>query len=255
MTVNTNQPPLDTQQQLVHQSQGKLKKYQDLVIGRTDLRTLITYECVTLCSTWVPGALGLFLRGHLYKWLLGSVGRNVVFGANVVLRHPHKIFIGDNVVIDDSCVLDAKGRDNTGIVIGDNVFVGRNSLVYCQNGNICIGDNANIGSNCQIFSANSVNIGQDVLMGAYSYLVGGGHIAQDTTIPINRQGRKALGITVEEDVWLGAGVTVLDGMTIGKGVIVGAGAVVKDSASSYAIIGGVPAKVLGDRTMKRELKP
>ena len=175
-----------------------------------------------------------------------------MFGANVVLRHPHKIFIGNNVVIDDYCVLDAKGRDNKGIVIGDNVFVGRNSLVYCQNGNICIGDNANIGSNCQIFSANSVKIGQDILMGAYSYLVGGGHIAQDITIPINRQGRKAVGITIEEDVWLGAAVTVLDGITIGKGVIVGAGAVVKDSASPYVIIGGVPAKVLGDRTMKKD---
>ncbi len=251
MNVNTDPQPSDTQQQLIGQSQSKLRKYQDLVIGRFDLKSLITYECVTLFASWVPGALGLFLRGYLYKWLLGSVGRNVVFGANVVLRHPHKIYIGNNVVIDDACVLDAKGRDNNGIVIGDNVFVGRNSLVYCQNGNICIGDNANIGSNCQIFSAHSVTIGQDVLMGAYSYLVGGGHIAEDITVPMNRQGRKALGITVEEDVWLGADVTVLDGITIGKGVIVGAGAVVNNSASPYAIIGGVPAKVLGDRKMKK----
>ncbi len=253
--MKTYQQPSDTQQQLVHQSQSKLKKYQDLVIGRADLRTLLFYELVSLFASWVPGALGLFLRGHLYKRLLGSVGKNVVFGANVVLRHPHKIVIGNNVVIDDSCVLDAKGQDNEGIVIGDNVFVGRNTLVYCQNGNICIGDNANIGSNCQIFSANSVSIGQDVLMGAYSYLVGGGHIAQDVTISINRQGRKALGITVGEDVWLGAHVTVLDGITIGKGVIAGAGAVVKDSVSPYAIIGGVPAKVLGDRTMKKDQMP
>ena len=252
--MTTDQQPSDTQQQLVHQSQSKLQKYQDLVIGRSDLKALITYEFVSLFSSWVPGALGLFLRGHLYKRVLGSVGKNVVFGANVVLRHPHKIFIGNNVVIDDSCVLDAKGRDNEGIVIGDNVFIGRNTLVYCQNGNICIGDNANIGSNCQIFSANSVTIGQDVLMGAYSYLVGGGHIAQDITIPINRQGRKAVGIKVEEDVWFGADVTVLDGITIGKGVIVGAGAVVKESASAYAVIGGVPAKVLGDRRKTKDPK-
>ena len=53
---------------------------------------------------------GLVLRKRLYPWLLGSCGRNVVFGQNVVLRHPHKIHIGSNVVIDDNCLLDAKGR-------------------------------------------------------------------------------------------------------------------------------------------------
>ena len=45
----------------------------------------------------------------LYPLLLGACGRNVVFGQNVVLRHPHKIRIGDNVVIDDNCLIDAKG--------------------------------------------------------------------------------------------------------------------------------------------------
>ena len=72
----------------------------------------------------MPGALGLLLRSKLYPRLLGRTGRNVTFGVNVVLRHPHKIRIGDNVVIDDGCCLDAKGTDNEGITIGDGVFVG-----------------------------------------------------------------------------------------------------------------------------------
>ena len=62
-----------------------------------------------MLSQHVPGALGLALRKTLYPLLLGACGRNVVFGQNVVLRHPHKIRIGDNVVIDDNCLLDAKG--------------------------------------------------------------------------------------------------------------------------------------------------
>ena len=69
-----------------------------------------------LLSAWVPGALGLFLRSKLYPLILGRVGRNVAFGCNVVLRHPHKIEIDDNVVIDDQCCLDAKGTTNRGIV-------------------------------------------------------------------------------------------------------------------------------------------
>ena len=74
----------------------------------------------------VPGALGLALRKALFPSLLGACGRNVVFGQNVVLRHPHKIRIGDNVAIDDNCLIDAKGSSNQGITIGSGVFVGRN---------------------------------------------------------------------------------------------------------------------------------
>ena len=75
-----------------------------------------------ICASWVPGALGLFLRSKMYPWILGGVGRNVVFGINFTVRHPHKIHIGDNVVIDDLCCLDAKGTDNRGITIGNGVF-------------------------------------------------------------------------------------------------------------------------------------
>ena len=109
-----------------------------------------------LVSQAVPGALGLVLRKMLYPRLLGACGRNVVFGQNVVLRHPGKIRIGDNVVIDDNCLLDAKGDTNAGITIGSGVFVGRNTILSCKNGDIELGDRANIGFNCEVFSASRV---------------------------------------------------------------------------------------------------
>ena len=127
--------------------------------------------------------LGLVLRSTMYRWILGSVGRNVVFGVNVTLRHPHKIHIGDNVVIDDLCCLDAKGTDNHGITIGNGVFIGRNTILSCKNGDIVIEDRANIGFNCEVFSASRVRIGKDILMAAYTYLVGGDH---STTAPTFR---------------------------------------------------------------------
>ena len=96
-------------------------------------------------------------------------------------RHPHKIRIGDNVVIDDQCCLDAKGTDNTGIVIGQGVFVGRNTILSCKNGDIVLADRANIGFNCEIFSASRVSVGPDTLVAAYSYLVGGDHEVTDRT--------------------------------------------------------------------------
>ena len=93
-------------------------KYQALVVGRPGLAALLRHELVTTIAQPRAGALGLLLRKVLYPRLLGACGRNVVFGQQVVLRHPHKIRIGDNVVIDDNCLLDAKGDRNSGITIG-----------------------------------------------------------------------------------------------------------------------------------------
>lgn len=138
------------QQELFDEKKSKVAKYQDLVVGRPGWGALMAFELVVLTASWVPGALGLFLRAKLYPLVLGRVGRNVVFGANVTIRHPHKIAIGDNVVIDDQCCLDAKGTDNRGIVIGNGVFVGRNTILSCKNGDIVLDDCANLGFNCEI---------------------------------------------------------------------------------------------------------
>ena len=238
---------MDSQNESTGHNTSKLQKYQNLVIGKHGFWNLLKYELITLFSTAIPGALGLLLRSKLYPRLLGQAGRGVVFGNNVVLRHPGKSRLGSNVVFDDNCVLDAKGDSNQGIDMGSNVFVGRNTIIYCQNGDVEIGENANIGSNCQIFSARHVKIGNDVLIAAYVYLVGGGHNFDDPTIPIIQQGRTAHGITIEDDVWLGAGVKVLDGVTIGQGSIIAAGAVVTEDIPPYVIAGGIPAKIIKNR--------
>ena len=235
------------QKELFSEKESKVKKYQKLVIGETGSWSLIKYELITMFSLWIPGALGLLLRSILYPKLLKHCGRNVVFGMNVVLRHPNKIVIGDNVVIDDHCVLDAKGENNQGIVIGNNVYIGRNSIIYCQNGDIHIGDNGNISSNCQIFSAKNVSIGKYLLMGSYSYLVGGGHVYDSIEIPIIEQGRIAKGITLGNDIWVGAGVKVLDGVTIEEGAIIGPGSVVNKHVPKYNVVAGVPAKIIFNR--------
>ena len=235
------------QQELFDESKSKVAKYQDLVVGRAGLGALVAYELVMLCASWLPGALGLFLRGKLYPRLLGRVGRNVVFGANVTLRHPHKIAIGDNVVIDDQCCLDAKGTDNRGIIIGSGVFIGRNTILSCKNGDIVLGDRANLGFNCEIFSASTVHVGADVLMAAYTYLVGGDHLYDRVNIPVLQQGRTSRGIDVGSGAWLGAQVVVTDGSRVGRDAIIGAGAVVVGDIPEFAIAVGTPAKVLRDR--------
>lgn len=235
------------QQELFDEGKSKVDKYRDLVIGRPGLGPLVAFELVTLLSSWVPGALGLFLRSRLYPLILGGVGRNVVFGVNVTLRHPHKIVIGDNVVIDDGCCLDAKGTDNRGIQVGNGVFVGRNTILSCKNGDIILDDHANLGFNCEIFSASRVRVGRHILMAAYTYLVGGDHLYDRVDIPVLLQGRTARGIEVDDNVWLGTHVVVTDGSRVGRDAIIGAGAVVVGEVPEFAIAAGIPAKVLRDR--------
>jgi acetyltransferase-like isoleucine patch superfamily enzyme len=238
---------LDIQQQLVQSKASPLRKYLALVIGRGSWLSLLKYEVIVLLCSATPGALGLALRKVLYPRLLKACGRNVVFGANLVLRHPKKIVIGDNVVIDDNCLLDAKGESNAGITIGSGVFVGRNTILHCKNGDIVIGDDVNIGFNCDIASSHRVEIGRKVLVAAYSYIVGGGHDFSRSDASVMDQKRTAKGIFIGAEVWIGAGVIVQDGCSIGEGTIVGSGAVVNEDLPAKVIAVGLPARVLRNR--------
>jgi len=236
------------QDQLSASGKSARAKYAELVVGRPGAAALVKYELIVMLAQSMPGALGLALRKALYPQLLGSCGRNVIFGQNVVLRHPHKIHVGDNVVIDDNCLVDAKGHANRGIKIGDGVFVGRNSILSCKNGDIELAAGANLGFNCEVFSASRVVIGAGVLVAAYGYVIGGDHDFSDTSRPVLDQGRKSAGVTIGDGAWMGAGAKILDGVTVGAHAVIGAGAVVRADVPAYAVAVGVPARVVSIRT-------
>ena len=237
------------QDQLFASGKSASAKYAELVVGRPGLGSLIRYEFVVMLGQACPGALGLALRKLLYPMLLGSCGRNVVFGQNVVLRHPHKIRIGSNVVIDDNCLLDAKGETNGGIRIGNGVFLGRNSILSCKNGDIELADGANVGFNCEIFSASRVTIGPRTLLAAYASVIGGDHDFSDPSVAVLDQPRVSAGVRIGEGVWIGAGAKILDGVTIGPRAVVGAAAVVREDLPDGSIAVGIPARVVGSRSV------
>jgi acetyltransferase-like isoleucine patch superfamily enzyme len=239
--------PLGIQEAVGAVGKSPLRKYQDLVLGSRSLSRLILYELVVLLASWVPGALGLVLRRLLYPLLLGSVGRGVVFGQGVVLRHPHKIRIGDGAVIDDLVVLDAKGTTNSGITLGEGVFLGRGTILSCKNGDIVLGDRVNIGFHSEVFSGSRVEVGNDGLFAAYTYLVGGGHEFARVDRPVLEQPRTSQGISLGSGVWLGAGAIVLDGVRVGSHAVVGAGAVVTSDLPEGGVAVGVPARLVRAR--------
>lgn len=252
MNKEANTESVRIQQEVASGVKSKLTLYSDLIVGKRGFRALLRYEFITWFCSRTPGALGLFLRSKLYPCLFKHCGRNVNFGTNVVLRNPNKIEIGDNSIIDDNCLLDAKGKQNRGILIEEGVFVGRNSILSCKNGDIVLRKKANIGFNCEIFSGSHVEVGEGVLMAAYCYLIGGDHDVDNVSVSVTEQGSTSHGIKIEEGCWVGAGAKVLDGVAVGAHTIVGAGAVVTRDVPPYAIAAGVPAKVLRDR---RDAKP
>jgi acetyltransferase-like isoleucine patch superfamily enzyme len=236
------------QASLTDPKKSPLKKYQELAVGSTSLTKMLKFEVLTCFLSPMPGAIGLFLRKIFFKFLFAKVGKNVVFGKSLTIRHPNKIQIGDNVVIDDYAVLDAKGIDNKGIIIGNDVIIGRNTVISCKNGDIIIGDNSNIAMNCFIQSAKEVKIGKNVLISAYCYIIGGGdHRTERTDIPIIAQAQVVQGINFEDNCLIGAGVMVQDGVTIGRDCIIGTGSVVTKSIPKFVISTGVPATIIKSR--------
>jgi uncharacterized protein (TIRG00374 family) len=233
---------------VMRQRKSPLKKYQDIVMGNNSLIKLIKFDIITSLLGSMPGIGGYFLRKVFFKSLFSSVGKGTVFGKSVSFKHTHKIEIGCSCVIDEYCAISAQGDNDSKITLGNEVLLGRGTVLSTRNGNIEVGDFSNIGGNCRIGTTTHVKLGKHVLLAARCYIGGAQHRFDRTDIPIMRQGYDSKGgVVIEDDVWLGADVKVLDGVTIGTGSVVGAGSVVTKDLPPYAIAVGVPAEIKASR--------
>ncbi|HEY5998248.1 MAG TPA: acyltransferase [bacterium] len=225
---------------------GGAGKYRAFAWGDVSLPRAVWAEIVTSLCGSLPGALGLFLRRRLYPTILGSCGGGVVFGRGVTLRHPHKVRLGDRVVIDDNVVLDAKGETNAGITLGPRVFLGRNTILSCKNGDIELGEGVNVSTNCQLTSAKRLEIGEFTVVGSFAYFVSGGAYDYTSPVPFSQQeGSFEMRETiVGRNCWFGAHVTVTDKARIGEHCVLGAGAVVLGEIPRDSVAAGIPARVL-----------
>ena len=126
---------------------------------------------------------------------------------------------------------------------GTDVNVERGARFSCD---LSLGDRSGLGINCSI--PPEVTIGNDVMMGPECMMFTSNHASADLTIPMNRQGFDApRPIVIEDDVWIGARVTILPGVRVGRGSIIGAGSVVTHDVAPYSIVGGNPARLIRSR--------
>lgn len=133
------------------------------------------------------------------------------------------------------------------ITIAEKTEILNGVLIMTYGGNITIGKNCSINPYTVLYGHGNLTIGNNVLIAAHCVIIPANHNFNDNTKPINSQGLTTLGITIDDNVWIGAGCSILDGVTIGHGAIVAAGAVVNKNVAAFTTVGGVPAKLIIDR--------
>lgn len=111
---------------------------------------------------------------------------------------------------------------------------------------VTLGDYSGIGIGAKLYG--EVHIGRCVMMGTDVTIITRNHRFDRTDIPMMEQGfEEERPVIIGNDVWIGDRVLILPGVTVGDGSIVAAGAVVTKDVSPYTIVGGIPARKIGER--------
>jgi acetyltransferase-like isoleucine patch superfamily enzyme len=155
---------------------------------------------------------------------LGRVGPDCVFEAGVLVFHPENVELGENVYVGHQTIL--KGYYTNRMSIGDQTWIGQQ---------------------CFLHSAGGLTIGARVGIGPGTRILTSYHGEAGRNVPILASPIELAEVIVEDDADLGVSCVILPGVRVGRGAQVGAGAVVAEDVPPYAVVAGVPARVLRER--------
>ena len=147
-----------------------------------------------------------------------KAGKGFTFGRGTVFWAPHQIVIGSNTYIGKYCTVQADAEIGNDVLIANNVGL--------------------IGRYDHDFHIVGKTIKESPRIGEGDYCFKG----------LNRK------IIIENDVWIGFGSIVMTGVVIGRGSIVASGSVVTHDVAPYSIVGGVPAKKIGNRFTPEQIR-
>ena len=210
------------------------------VFGRREARQDAAWECefaAHLKASETPERLRSLLAGHahgedafsllmrrvLLRAIVKSAGHDLQTGPGVVLKHPETMEFGDSVFIGAQSML--QGRFDGVCRIGSHVWIGPQAY----------------------FDARHLVLEDYVGWGPGAKVLGSTHTAEPVGEPIIATGLMIKPVTVGFGADIGMNASILPGVRIGAHAIVGAGAVVTQDVPDYAVVAGVPARLLRDR--------
>ena len=165
------------------------------------------------------------LRAALLALRGMRIGSKVRVGRGLSVVHPRCIQLGTRCEIEHHVFFKCVSREAS-LTLGDFVFVG---------------------------AGTEIDVSHSVTIGAHTMLAPGVFITDHThnharQARVDEQGCRSAPVVIGADVWLGVRAVILMGVTIGDGAVVGAGAVVTKDVAPYAIVAGVPARKIGQRS-------
>jgi acetyltransferase-like isoleucine patch superfamily enzyme len=195
---------------------------------------------------WIPGFVGIAIRGVAYKLVLRADGLPAIED-HVRLSRTEDIVLGKGVYIDHGVYLHG-GRGGLHVGAGSSIMNGCRLHVFnyreIPQAGIRLGRRTFVGEGTVMRGQGGIVIGDNVLFAPRVQVLAVDHVFTDPQLPIMDQGITAQGIVIEDNCWIGAGAIVLDGVRIGRGSCVGAGAVVTKSVPPHSLAVGVPARVI-----------
>ena len=167
----------------------------------------------------VEGIIKKMLRRHQVKKSLRELSSRL-YSQSIHSALRNGMRVGKNTVIEPTTI----------IIHADKIRVGRNTY---------------IGDYCNIRPVDEeIIIGNDVQIAQFVSIIGANHRYEDKNMKISSDNLVSEKVVIEDNVWIGANAVITPGVTIGRGAVVGAGAVVTKDVPAYAVVGGVPAKVI-----------
>lgn len=156
----------------------------------------------------------------------GDIGVNVKISRKASFYNPENIFIGNNVRIDDFCILSGN------IEIRNYVHIAAYSALYGDSEGIFIDDYSNISSRVMIYAVSDDYSGMSMT---------------NPTIPIEYKNLYKKKVTIKKHVIIGSGCTILPGCKIGEGCAIGCMSLVNKDLASWFLYAGIPAKIIRER--------
>lgn len=177
---------------------------------------------------------------YIQRWL-----RRALNGGKIAFLRFKGCSVDWSAEIHPSAVFERSGGT---IAIGPRTQIDCGVIIRAMGGRIQIGSDCNVNAYSFLSGAGGLDICNFVMIGSHVSIYASNHKFADTSVPMTKQGLDLKGIGIEQDVWVGTGVRILDGVRVGMGSVLAAGAVITNSTESYSINAGVPARQLGSRT-------